>query len=446
MDGDVQFTQVGQARVGYAVHGASDLDIVYAPGLASHLDLTIEQPRYRQGIDTLTRLGRVIRFDRRGTGVSDPVPTGAEESWELWADDLGAVLDAAGSQRAVIIAANDAGPPAILFSATHPHLVAALVIFNSTARFTAADDYPAGHPPEVADLVVGALTQAWGTEEATDLLAPSLAADEPFRRWYARFQRGACTPGEMAENMARILRMDARSVLPQVQCPTLVIHREGYSTIPEAQARVLADGIPGAEFLSVPGADAPIYTQGTSEILAKIGEFIGRAPIAAPDDRVLRTVLFTDIVASTERAVEMGDSDWGRLIVAYDAVALEEVAKAGGRVIKGTGDGTLAIFEAPTRAVRCVLDIKARAAELGIGVRGGLHAGPISLRTDGDISGLAVNAAARVLGLGTGDEVLVSDAVADLVTGDEFAFTWSGEHELKGLPGTWKVFQASLAA
>lgn len=446
MDGEVHFARVGSARVGYAIHGDSDLDIVYAPGLASHLDLTIEQPRYRQGIEMLSRFGRVIRFDRRGTGVSDPVPHDAEESWELWADDLGAVLDAAGSRHVVIIAANDAGPSAILFSATHPQRVAALVIFNSTARFTEAEDYPAGHPPEVADLVLGALTETWGTERATDVMVPSLAADEPFRRWYARFQRGACTPGEMAMNMARILRMDARAVLPQVQCPTLVIHREGYTTIPEAQSRALAEGIPDAEFLSISGADAPIYTQGTADIVARIGEFIGRAPSALPDDRVFRTVLFTDIVSSTARAVEMGDSDWTRLIMAHDDVALEEVAKAGGRLIKGTGDGTLAIFEAPTRALRCVLDIKARAAELGIGVRGGLHAGPISLRTDGDISGLAVNAAARVLGLGRGDEVLVSDAVADLVTGDEFKFSPWGEHELKGLPGTWKILELTRAA
>jgi class 3 adenylate cyclase len=298
----------------------------------------------------------------------------------------------------------------------------------------------------VADLVLETLRQAWGTETSTDLFAPSLAADEPFRRWYARFQRGACTPGEMATNMARILQMDARSVLPQVRCPTLVIHREGYTVLPEGQGRALADGIPGAEFLSVPGADAMLYTQGTADIVAKIGEFIGRAPRPSSDDRVFRTVLFTDIVSSTERAVEMGDADWNRLIVAHDDVAYEEVAKAGGRVIKGTGDGTLAIFEAPTRALRCVLDIKERAAELGIGVRGGLHAGPISQRTDGDISGLAVNAAARVLGLAEGEEVLVSDAVADLVTADEFRFSPWGERELKGLPGRWKILEVSRAA
>jgi class 3 adenylate cyclase len=346
----------------------------------------------------------------------------------------------------VVIAANDAGAPAILYSATHPQRVAALVLFNSSARFSAAEDYPAGHPPEVADMVLHALTDVWGTERSADLLAPSLAADEPFRRWYARFQRGACTPGEMAANMARILQMDARAVLPQVQCPTLVLHRKGYTTLPEAQSRALADGIPGAEFVSVPGADAMLYTQGTADIVAKIGEFIGRAPTATPDDRVFRTVLFTDIVSSTERAVEMGDSDWSRLIQAHDDVAHQEVAKAGGRVIKGTGDGTLAIFEAPTRALRCVLDIKERTAELGIGVRGGLHAGPISQRADGDISGLAVNAAARVLGLADGDEVLVSDAVADLVTADEFRFSPWGERELKGLPGRWTILEVNRAA
>jgi class 3 adenylate cyclase len=446
MDGEVRFAQVGSARVGYAIHGDSDLDIVYAPGVASHLDLTLEEPRYRQYIEQLTALGRVIRFDRRGTGISDPVPADAPESWEIWVDDLEAVIVAAGSSKTVIIASNDAGGPAVLFAATHPQLVNALVLFNTTACFLAAEGYPEGHPPEVAELVVAALKEMWGTEHAAEILVPSLAADEPFRRRYARFQRGACTPGEMVASMERLLRIDARSVLPQVQCPTLVVHREAYTTVPPAQGRALAAGIRNAVFLAVPGADAPIYTQGTADIVAKIGEFIGRAPDATPDDRVFRTVLFTDIVSSTERAVEMGDADWNRLIAAHDDVALEEVAKADGRVIKGTGDGTLAVFEAPTRALRCVLEIKARAARLGIGVRGGLHAGPISQRRDGDISGVAVNAAARVLSLAKGDEVLVSDAVADLVTGDEFRFSPWGERELRGLPGTWKIFEVDRAA
>lgn len=443
MDGEVRFTEVGSARVGYAIHGNSDLDIVYAPGLASHLDFTLEQPRYQHYIDHLSELGRVIRFDRRGTGVSDPVPADALESWEMWADDLGAVIAAAGSPGAVIIAANDAGGPAILFAATHPELVKALVLFNTTACFLAADDYPEGYPAEVADLVVAALKTSWGTEQSTELLVPSLAADESFRRWYARFQRGACTPHEMAKNMERLLQIDARSVLSEVRCPTLVLHREGYTTVPESQARAMAARIPPAQFAAVPGADAPLYTQGMREIVEQIAEFIGRAPAPRRDDRVFRTVLFTDIVSSTERAVELGDSGWARLIVAHDALAMDAVAKAGGRVIKGTGDGTLAIFEAPTRALRCIADIKSRATDLGIGVRCGLHAGPISMRADGDISGVAVNAAARVLSLGKGDEVLLSEAVADLVTGDEFRFSPWGECELKGLPGTWRIFELS---
>jgi class 3 adenylate cyclase len=429
----VRFAHVGSARVGFQVHGSGDIDVVYSPGLASHLDMTLEQPRYRHYIERLTDLGRVIRFDRRGTGVSDPVPTGTEETWEMWADDLSAVLDDAGSHRAVVIAANDAGPAAVLYAATHPSRVEALVLFNTTACFCATPDYPEGHPPEVAEFVVDVLRTTWGTEESVPALAPSLAADEPFRRWYARFQRGACPPGEMVENMRRVLELDCRAVLPQVQCPTLVLHREGYAMVNLEQARYLAEHISGAALVRLPGGDAPIYTEGTEDIIATIGRFLGRTPSPAETGRSMGTVLFTDIVGSTELATELGDTRWHSLLDAHDSAVRDSVAVHAGRVIKSTGDGLLAVFGAPTRGIACAFDVHRRVTDLGIRVRAGLHAGPIISRPDGDVAGLAIHIAARVLGCAGPGEVVTTSGVIDIVSDAKERFVDHGTRDLKGI-------------
>lgn len=435
----IQYTSVGSARVAFETHGDGDLDIVYSPGLASHLDLTMEQPRYRHYVEQLCAYGRVIRFDRRGTGVSDPVPSGCAESWEMWADDLSAVLDAVGSRQAVVLATNDAGPAGILFAATQPERTRALVLFNTTARFIAGPDYPEGHPPEAADFVVEVLRAVWGTEDSVPVLAPSLAADDSFRRWYARFQRAACPPAEMAENMARLFRMDARHVLPEVRCPTLVLHREGYGAAPPDHGRHLAAHIPDAEFLLLPGADAMIYTEGTDEILSRIGRFLGRAPQPVGGGNTFATVLFTDIVGSTDLAVAMGDHAWHTLLNAHDVLIRDAVAGEGGLVIKTTGDGVLATFDSPTRAIRCALAIGPRVRELGVDVRAGLHAGPIVRRPDGDVAGVAVHIAARVLGIAGPGEVLVTAAVSDLLTADTIITTDRGRHLLKGIPDAQRV-------
>ena len=440
MDGEVRFAEVGPARVGFAVHGRGDLDIVYAPGFATHLDLTLEQPRYRRFIECLSRYGRVIRFDRRGAGVSDPPPPGADEDWEIWADDLAAVLAAVGTRQAAIIATNDAGPAAILFAATHPELVKGLVLVNTPARFTAAEDYPEGHPAGAGEMVAQAIRDTWGREDSVALLAPSLAADQPFRRWYSRFQRAACTPAAMAGNMARLFRMDGRAALAEVRCPTLVLHREDYGTVPPAHGRHLAENIPGAVFELVAGQDAPIYTQGMKPLVDRIGAFLGRAAAVPDDPRLFSTVLFTDIVDSTRMAVELGDRGWNALIEAHDAVGRDAVAQAGGLLIKTTGDGLLARFDAPSRALGCALEMHRGVQELGVRIRAGLHAGQVTLRDDGDVSGVAVNIAARVLGeAGTG-ETLVTSSVVDLLTGPDHRFCDRGERGLKGLPDPQRLF------
>ena len=439
------FASVGGSRVAYQVHGDGDLDIAYSPGLASHLDMTFEQPRYRRYIEALGRYGRVIRFDRRGTGISDPAPAGSAESWEMWAEDLGAVLADAGSAHAAIIATNDAGGAAMLFAATHPELVQALVLFNTSARFTVGPDYPEGHPAEVAQFVAEAVRTTWGTDDSVGLLAPSLAADESFRRWYTRFQRAASSPTTMAESMSRVLRMDARHVLGEIQCPTLVIHRADYATIPAQQGRYMAAHIPNATYLEVPGADAPIYTQGMEAIVEEIGAFLGRNPSPPDDDRQFCTVLFTDIVASTERAAEVGDHTWHRLLDDHDAATRSAVLGHGGRFIKSTGDGALATFDAASRAVHCARAIRDGVRAIGLDVRVGLHAGPVVVRHDGDVGGLAVHAAARVMAHAGAGELWASSSVAGLVTDPDVTFVDRGPHELKGVPVAQELCSLSFA-
>jgi class 3 adenylate cyclase len=244
----------------------------------------------------------------------------------------------------------------------------------------------------------------------------------------------------MADNLARLFRMDGRHVLPEVRCPTLVLHRERYAAAPPEHGRYLAEHIPGAQYREVPGGDAMVYTEAGPEIIAAIGEFLGRTPQTAPDDRVFATVLFTDIVASTETAVALGDQGWRALLDDHDGHAREAVEAHGGRVIKTTGDGILATFEAPTRAIGCARAVRDGARALGIDTRAGLHAGPVVLRADGDIGGIAVNTAARVLARADAGEVLVSRSIVDLVTADDVGFEERGRHELKGLPGTHELF------
>lgn len=443
MDGAPRFVEVHGARVGYETHGSGDIDIVYSPGLASHLDMTMEQSRYRHLVEGLTQFGRVIRFDRRGTGISDAAHVDTHDSWELWVDDLGAVLDDAGSAQAVVIATNDAGAPALLFAATQPSRTQALVLFNTTSRFTAAPDYPEGHPADAIDFVTGALREMWGTEAAVGLLAPSLQSDAPFSRWYTRFQRAACTPAAMADSILGVLNLDARHVLPEIHCPTLVLHRSDYLTVPTAQGKFLADRIPNAEYVEIPGADAPIYTQGLDDSVRRIGAFLGASARPADDGRQFATVLFSDIVSSTERAAAEGDSAWHHLLDAHDTASRGAVSTWGGKFIKSTGDGVLATFDSPSRAIRAAWAIRRDVHAVGLDVCVGLHAGPIIVRQDGDVGGLAVHAAARVMSKAGPREVWASDSVVRLVSDPDITFTACGPYDLKGLPEPVPLYQVS---
>lgn len=436
-----KFVDVNGARVGYEIHGSGDVDIIYSSGLASHLDMLMEQPRYRRFLGDLTRFGRVIRFDRRGSGISDPAPEGMADSWELWVDDLSAVLDAVGSKHAAIFASNDAGAPAMLFAATYPSRTQALILFNTSARFTAAPGYAEGNPPSVTSMVTDALRNHWGTDAGVAMLTPSLASDEPFSRWYARFQRAALSPTAMAESVSAILRMDVRHVLGEIQCPTLVIHRSEYATIPKSQGEFLAAGIPDAKFLEMPGADAAIWAQNVDGAVWAIGELLGKSSQPLDDGRQFSTVLFTDIVSSTERAATEGDAAWHRLLDSHDVASRSAVARHGGRFIKSTGDGVLATFTSPSQALPAASALLEAAHSVGLEVRIGLHAGSVTSRHDGDLSGLAVHAAARVMSLAGSGEVWVSEAVTNLLTDRGVELVEKGIHQLKGMPEPVALFE-----
>jgi class 3 adenylate cyclase len=429
---------LGEDRIAYQVLGHGPVDLLYAPARGDSLDLRFEWPPLAEFLRRLSSFTRLIMFDRRGTGASDSLSYEGLSLWEHWADDARAVLDAAGSERAAVLGTGDAGPTAALFAATEPERTRALVLFTTSSRFSAADDYPWGPPEEAMEAGMKVLAEMWGTDAPVDILVPSMVGDHAFRRWYAKTSRSAMSPRDAARYFALLYRMDVRLVLPSIRVPTLVMHRADF-LLPVEQSRYLADHIPGAKFVTVPGADSVIYTAPTAEILAGIEEFLtGARPIADPD-RVLAAVLFTDIVGSTQHATSVGDSRWKDLLRSHHAMARTVVEQHRGRLVKTTGDGILATFDGPGRAIGCALTLREALRTLGIEIRAGLHTGEVELM-DGDIGGVGVHVAARVLDQAGPGELLTSAAVPLLVAGSGTDFEDRGEHELKGVPGSWRLF------
>jgi class 3 adenylate cyclase len=380
-------------------------------------------------------------FDRRGVGASDPVPLESLPSWERWADDATAVLDAVGSTRTVVLGSVQGGPTAIMFAATRPERTQALILAVTAARFLRADDYPWGETEEEADAIADFLAEHWGTEDAAIAGFPSKIDDPVFRHWLAKSCRLSCSAQEMVTYMRQDNPTDVRQILPSIQVPTLVLHR---SIDPPffklAEGRYLAEHIPGARFEVVPGGDLSIFTEPNAEILAHIEEFVtGAHPLSEPD-RVLAAVLFTDIVGSTERASEVGDAVWHSLLDRFRAAVREQLNQFRGREVNTRGDDFLAIFDGPARAIRCALAIREVTKAMGIAVRSGLHTGEVELLADGDIGGIAVHIGARVAALAGPGEVFVSRTVTDLVAGSGITFEDRGDRELKGVPGEWRLF------
>jgi class 3 adenylate cyclase len=361
-------------------------------------------------------------------------------TWEEWADEVRAVLDAAGSERTVVFAENDGGPIGLLFTAMQPERVSALILANTSARRLRADDYPMGIAPHAVDDLVEATRAAWGTPDAVAMAWPSRANDPEFGQWVAKVMRAFATPKNAAAQIRYIIEsLDAREALPLIQVPTLVLHTTSNLHYSSEEGRYLADHIDGSKFVELPGGDLFVAT--SAPAMEEIVEFLTGERPEVEVDRILTTLLFTDIVGSTERAAAMGDQAWHALLDAHDRTVRDHLRRFRGKEINTTGDGFLASFDGPARAIRCALALSESTRALGIDLHLGLHTGECEMRGD-DLGGLAVHIAARIGSLAAPGEVLVSGTVKDLVAGSRIEFMDRGEHQLRGVPGTWRLYRA----
>jgi class 3 adenylate cyclase len=443
VDGERPTTRYAKAddgvHIAYQVFGDGPEDLVVIPGFISHVELAWEDEQLSAVLRRLSSFGRVVMFDKRGTGMSDRPERLPDVDRRML--DIEAVMDAAGSERAALFGVSEGGPMAILFAAAHPERTRALVLVNSYARTSSCADYPIGLPRERMEAFIRHLEPEWGTGVGLSAWAPSLARDPRARESFARLQRMASSPGAAMELLGVVNDMDVRLALPLVHAPTLVMVREGDRMVPAVFGRYLAEHIEGARLVELRGSDHFWWTEDAGRLIDEVQEFLtGMAPVVE-SDRVLASVLFTDIVDSTRRAAELGDDQWRDLLDRHDTMAEREVTRHGGRVVKTTGDGVLATFDGPGRSVRCALALARDAEGLGIALRAGVHTGEVERRGD-DIAGLGVNIAARIEALAGPGEVLVSRTVTDLVTGSGLGFDDRGEHELKGVPGRWQLFAA----
>ena len=433
-----QFARLGGDRIAYQVFGDGPLDLMLAPAMGECIDLRWEWPPYADFLRRLASFSRLIMFDRRGLGASDAASGDSLPSWERWADECRTVLDAVGSEGAVIFGNTSSTPTAILFAAVHAAHTRALILFNAAARFRPDVDYPWGSS-QAFDSGIEVVEQIWGTEDLAELVGPQAAGNPDFRSWYARSARLALTPRDAAAFTRWMQQTDLRAVLPSLRVPTLVLHRKDYRTTSVEQGRHLADHIPGARFVEVPGADAVPFAEPTEEVLRYIEEFLGALQAAVEPDRALAAILFTDIVGSTERAAALGDREWRNLIETHDLLVRTIVEQHHGRLIRTMGDGMLATFDGPGRAIRCAAALRDALRPLGLEIRAGLHTGEIEF-TGSDIAGIGVHIAARVLDQASAGQLFTSAAVPMLVAGSGIEFEDRGERDLKGIPGAWRLF------
>jgi class 3 adenylate cyclase/pimeloyl-ACP methyl ester carboxylesterase len=431
---DIEYTRSGDVSIAYQVIGDGPIDVLLVPFL-NNLEYAWEHPLWPRVYERLAAFSRVVMFDKRGTGLSDrfrELPT-----LEVRMDDLRAVLDAVGSERTALLGSMEGNHLAALFAATYPERTSALVLYDPVARFTSAPDYEWGLTPDEWDRLVERVAESWGTRPFFDDMLrsadPTLFEDEEFRRWYATHFRLAASPGSAAAFYRMMTDTDIRDVLPAVRVPTLVCYREDF----RGPSRYVAERIPSAQALEFPGIG--YFASAPPEVFDEIERFLSGRLVEREPDRVLLTLLFTDIVGSTEIAARLGDRDWRALLEKHDTAVRRELESFRGHEANTTGDGFLATFDGPARAIRCACAIRDRVRELGLEIRAGLHTGECEL-VRGDVAGIAVHTAARVASLAEPGDVLVSSTVKDLVAGSGTGFEHRGDHELKGIPGEWRLF------
>jgi len=441
MPPETRYARSGDVGIAYQVIGEGEMDLVIAFPFISHIDLLWENPAQSYFMRKLGSFARVILFDRRGVGLSDPVDKAA--TLEERMDDVRAVMDAAGSERAALLGMSEGATMCMLFAATYPDRTAALVLWGAMARSTRADDYPwAPEKEAVEEAQEELVAPLWGQGATIDIFSPSLADNARAREFQARFERQAASPMRVWQLFQMFLDTDVREALPLIQAPTLILHRSNDRAVSVRAARWLAEQIEGSRFVELEGEDHFPWVGDSNAALEAIEEFLtGVRPGPAPE-RVLATVLFTDIVDSTRLATEMGDRRWRDLLEEHQQLVRERLARFEGREIKTTGDGFLATFDGPTRAAECAREIADDMPALGIEVRAGLHTGEVELMGD-DVGGIAVHVAARVSALAGPGEVLTSRTVRDLAAGSGVDFEAFGRHELKGVPDEWEIYSVA---
>ena len=435
-----RYAKSGDLHIAYIVEGDGPIDLMWIPPWISQVEYLWSERSLMRVMRRLTTFARLITFDRRGSGLSDPffgAPTLEEQM-----DDLLGVMDAAGSERVALFGTLEGGPMAMLFAATYPERVSALVLYAAFARATWAPGYEFAWPAEVRTRKMEEQVERWGEGHVVAGVAPSEISDPSFMEWAGRLERLAASPATIRRMLALIGEFDVRDVLPSIRVPTLVMHRRDDSFINIEHSRYLAREIPGARFVELEGGDN-MFSLGESDVLlGEIEEHLTGVRHEHEPDRMLATVLFTDICDSTSRAAELGDRGWRSLLERHDALFRHALERHRGREVKRTGDGFLATFDGPARAIRCAASVAEAMDSLGIQVRAGLHTGELEVM-DGDLGGLAVHIAARVLDRASPREVLVSGTVKDLVVGSGIEFDDRGAHELRGVPGEWRLYAVS---
>ena len=433
MRGPIRYAQSGDVSIAYQVTGSGPFDLVLVPGFTSHLEFDWEEPRYAAFLERLSSFSRLIRLDKRGTGLSDR--HGGVDDLETRMDDVRAVMDAVGTERAALFGYHEGGPMAMLFAATYPERTRALALFGTYAVSFIRD-----MPEEQRNAVIDDVIRRWG--DGTSILRFWPDADDVMQAWWGARERLAGSPGAIRNIMTGVANTDVRDALPAIQAPTVVLHSADDPIYPVSVARDLAERIPSVRLVELPG-QSTLPWAGVDGLVDEIEEFLTGARPAPVADRILATILFTDIVGSTETARTLGDSAWSRLVEQHHTVVRRELDRFAGEEIDTAGDGFFAVFDGPARAIRCALGIQHALSTLGIQIRAGVHTGEVE-RVRGDKPrGIAVNVAARVSGIAESGETLVTATVRDLVAGSGLEFTDRGEHELKGLGESRRVFLAS---